>query len=49
MRDILNFDWRTFLPEIEIPTLVFVVDQMPNAETVFFDDAGHMLFWEKSE
>ncbi|ELZ02148.1 alpha/beta fold hydrolase [Natrialba aegyptia] len=64
MRDILNLDWRTFLSEIEIPTLVFVGrdsratppeesayvgDQIPNAETVFFDDAGHMLFWENPE
>lgn len=64
MRDILNLDWRTFLSEIEIPTLVFVGrdsratppeesayvgDQIPTADTVFFEDAGHMLFWEHPE
>lgn len=64
MRDILTLDWRAFLSEIEIPTLVFVGrdsqatppeesafvgEQIPNAETVFFDDAGHMLFWENPE
>lgn len=64
MRDILNLDWRTFLPEIEIPTLVFVGrdsratppeesayvgDQIPTADIVLFDDAGHMLFWEHPE
>lgn len=64
MRDILNLDWRSFLPEIKIPTLVFVGEesqatppeesayvgeQIPHAETVFFEDAGHMLFWEYPE
>lgn len=64
MRDHTNLDWRDFLPQITVPTLVcvarnsavfdwqgsaYVGGNIPGAQTVFFEDSGHMLFWEEPE
>jgi pimeloyl-ACP methyl ester carboxylesterase len=64
MRDHTNLDWRDFIPQIKIPTLVCVArhskvfpyqgsawvgEHIENAETVFFENSSHMLFWEENE
>lgn len=64
MRDHTNLDWRDFLPQILVPTLVcvgrhsavfdwqgsaYVGEQIPDAQTVFFENSGHMLFWEEPD
>jgi pimeloyl-ACP methyl ester carboxylesterase len=61
MRDHTNLDWRDFLPQIKIPTLVlvgrksnifpwqgsaYVGEKVVNGRIEFFEDCGHMLFWE---
>lgn len=64
MRDHTNLDWRDFIPQIKLPTLVCVArnsnvfdwhgsawvgENIEGAQTVFFEDSGHMLFWEEPE
>ncbi|KRN89319.1 alpha/beta fold hydrolase [Ligilactobacillus ceti] len=64
MRDHTNLDWRDFIPNIKVPTLVCVARNsqvfdwhgsawvganIPNAQTVFFENSGHMLFWDEPE
>ena len=64
MRDHTNLDWRDFIPNIKLPTLVCVArnsnvfdwhgsawvgENIPGAKTVFFENSGHMLFWEEPD
>lgn len=57
-----NLDWRDFIPNINLPTLVCVArnsnvfdwhgsawvgENIPGAKTVFFEESGHMPFWEE--
>lgn len=64
MRDHTNLDWRDFIPQISIPTLVCVAKQsqvfpwqgsewvgknIKGAQIEYFENCGHMLFWEDPE
>jgi len=64
MRDHTNLDWRDYLPQIAIPTLVLVAknsavfdwegsayvgENVQNGRIEFFENSGHMLFWEEPD
>ncbi len=64
MRDHTNLDWRDFIPNIKLPTLVlcarhsnvfdwhgsaWVGENIEGAKIEFFENSGHMLFWDEPE